>query len=89
MSIDIIIVYECIFQTVTKDQIKEIVDKHNTLRSDPKTTETAKQMCKVVSSTNVISTFDNSKTILVYKIYILTILCSHPRRIGQNYHCMN
>ena len=49
-----LLLYERIFQTVTKDQIKEIVDKHNTLRSDPKTTVTAQQMCKVVSSTNVI-----------------------------------
>ena len=38
------------FQSVSSSDITAIIDKHNELRSDPKTTETATAMCKVVCS---------------------------------------
>ena len=40
--------YLCPLQSVSKDDIKDIINKHNQLRSDPQTTKTAKAMCKMV-----------------------------------------
>ena len=43
-----------VLQSVSKAEKVVIINKHNELRSDPKTTETAEAMCKVVCNHTVL-----------------------------------
>ena len=46
----VIVKYDSIIrlQSVSNADIRNIVNKHNQLRSNPQTTETAKEMCEMV-----------------------------------------
>ena len=51
--------YLLTLQSVSAADIQIIVDKHNELRSNPRTTQTARAMCKVVSIHMVENMFFN------------------------------
>ena len=52
-AIDFILYLNLLLQSVSEADITIIIDKHNELRSDPNTTETAKAMCKLVSGITI------------------------------------